>query len=149
VSDSATRIPPPVRREILVEASPGRAFELFTMRIGAWWPLARFSVFQQDSQVALEDGRIVERSVDGRESVWGDVTEWDPPSALAFSWHPGYGPEHGTDVRVTFTASGAQTLVALTHSGWERMNDPFARAAEYENGWPAVLSGFAALISGS
>jgi uncharacterized protein YndB with AHSA1/START domain len=142
-------LPAPVRREVVVEAAPDRAFELFTGSIGVWWPLARFSVFEQDNAVVLEGGRIVERATDGRESVWGDVTEWDPPSALAFTWHPGYDAEHGTDVRVTFTASGDQTLVSLVHTGWERMDDPFARAAEYENGWPAVLAGFAALVASS
>lgn len=142
-------IPAPVTREVVVAAAPDRAFELFTGRIGAWWPLARFSVFEQDNDVAFEDGRIVERATDGRESVWGDVTEWDPPATLAFTWHPGYGEEHATDVRVTFTASGDETLVSLVHTGWERMNDPFARAAEYENGWPGVLAGFAALVAAS
>ncbi len=149
MSGSAVKIPAPVRREVLVAATRERAFELFTTRIGAWWPLAQFSVFEQDNDVAFEDGRIVERATDGRESVWGDVTEWDPPAGLAFTWHPGYGEEHATDVRVTFTASGDETLVSLTHTGWERMNDPFARAAEYENGWPGVLGGFAALVAQS
>lgn len=149
MSDSPVTVPSPVRREILVEASPDRAFDLFTTRIGAWWPLVRFSVFERDNTVAFEGGRIIERSTDGRESVWGDVTEWDPPSALAFTWHPGYGAEDRTDVRITFSASGDQTLVSLTHTGWERMKDPFARAAEYQNGWPAVLSGFAAHVARS
>jgi hypothetical protein len=148
MSDSAAvKVPAPVRREILVDATPERSFALFTTRMGRWWPLARFSVFEHDTDVAFEDGRLVERATDGRESVWGDVTQWDPPGTLAFTWHPGYGVEHATDVRVTFTASGSQTLVSLVHTGWERMNDPFARAAEYEQGWPGVLGSFAELVS--
>ena len=31
---------PPIRREILVETDPQTAFEVFTARIGRWWPLA-------------------------------------------------------------------------------------------------------------
>ena len=151
--DEAAKVPGPVRLEVLVAAPPERAFELFTGRIGGWWPLARFSVFEHDNDVAFEDGHIVERATDGRESVWGTVTEWDPPGAIAFTWHPGYGEEHATDVRVTFAASGAssssaQTLVTLVHTGWERMDDPFARAAEYEQGWPRVLGAFADLVGG-
>ena len=140
--------PGPVRREILVAAAPERAFDLFTGRIGAWWRLARFSVFEHDNDVAFEEGRIVERATDGRESVWGTVTEWEPPLAVAFTWHPGYGQEHATDVRVTFEASGAETLVTLVHTGWERMDDPYASAAEYEQGWPDVLAAFSALVTG-
>ena len=151
--DEAAQVPGPVRREVLVAAEPERAFELFTGRIGAWWPLARFSVFEHDNDVAFEDGRIVERATDGRESVWGTVTEWEPPLALAFTWHPGYGEEHATDVRVTFEASApdssvAQTLVTLVHTGWERMDDPFTSAAEYEQGWPGMLAAYSALVTG-
>ncbi|WP_229841818.1 SRPBCC domain-containing protein [Pseudolysinimonas yzui] len=138
---------PPLRREVLVTASPEHAFALFTERIGDWWPLARFGVFG-DGTVAFEERLIVERSGD-RESVWGEVTSWEPPGALGFTWHPGYGSGHATDVRVTFEAAGEQTLVTLVHSGWERMTDPQAARREYGNGWPAVLAGFAALAMSS
>jgi uncharacterized protein YndB with AHSA1/START domain len=46
-----------------------------------------------------------------------------------------------SQVEVTFTAAGSQTLVALTHSGWEAaFADPAAARAEYDQGWPTVLS---------
>ena len=147
MSDAA-QVPGPVRREVLVAAAPERAFDLFTGRIGAWWPLARFSVFEQDNDVVFEEGRLIERAADGRESVWGTVTEWDPPGSLGFTWHPGYGEEQSTDIRVTFEATGPETLVTLVHTGWERMTDPFASAEEYGNGWPSVLAAFSALVTG-
>ena len=34
-------------------------------------------------------GQIVETLADGRTSVWGTVTTWDPPHHVAFTWHPG------------------------------------------------------------
>jgi uncharacterized protein YndB with AHSA1/START domain len=142
----------PIRREILVAAPADRAFELFTGRIGDWWPLARFSVFG-DGTVAFEGtglGRsIVERSGD-RVSVWAEVTEWDPPGALGFTWHPGTDPAKATQVRVTFTVEGEQTLVSVEHSGWAVLADPTLAAAaaqEYGQGWPGVLGGFAALVA--
>lgn len=134
----------PVRREVLVNAPPARAFDLFVGRIGEWWPLARFSVFG-DGTVTFERDVIVERK-GGEQSVWGTVTAWAPPGEIAFTWHPGYGEEHATDVRVTFQARGEQTLVTLVHTGWERMTEPDAAADEYRNGWPAVLAGYADLV---
>ena len=134
----------PVRREVIVNASPDRAFDLFTGRIGDWWPLARFSVFGTGT-VAFESDRLVERLGD-QESVWGTVTAWAPPGEVGFTWHPGYDEDHATQVRVTFEARGEQTLVTLVHTGWERMTDPDASADEYRNGWPGVLAAYAEVV---
>jgi hypothetical protein len=30
---------PPIRREILLDADPAAAFEVFTVGVGRWWPL--------------------------------------------------------------------------------------------------------------
>ena len=143
----------PIRREILVAASADRAFDLFTERIGDWWPLARFGVYG-DGTVGFESssagGRaIVERSGD-RVSVWAEVTAWEPPESLAFTWHPGTDPAQATQVRVTFTADGDQTLVTVQHSGWDALADPdraAAAAKEYGQGWPGVLGSFASLVA--
>jgi uncharacterized protein YndB with AHSA1/START domain len=134
----------PIRREIVVNAAPDRAFDLFTGRIGAWWPLDRFGVFN-DGTVAFEGELLVERS-GNRETIWGEVLEWNPPGGLAITWHPGYGSENATEIRVTFTAREDQTLVTLVHTGWERMTDPDAAAAEYGNGWPGVLERYRELV---
>jgi uncharacterized protein YciI len=72
----------------------------------------------------------------------GQVTRWEPSAAVAFTWHPGYAAERASAVEVTFAPSGEQTLVTLTHSGWEAFADPAAARAEYDQGWPAVLGAF-------
>ena len=137
---------PPIRREVLVEAGPATAFEIFTARLGRWWPLAGFGVYL-DGTVAFAGGQIIERSADGRQVVWGTVTRWDPPAAVAFTWHPGYEAARASQVEVTFTAAGEQTLVSLTHSGWEIFKDPAAARSEYNQGWPKVLDQYAELAS--
>ena len=43
--DAAPRRLPPIRREILVDADPLTAFEVFTGRISQWWPLEDLSVY--------------------------------------------------------------------------------------------------------
>jgi uncharacterized protein YciI len=133
-----TRVPP-VRREVLVDADPDTAFEVFTARIARWWPLAELSVYGAGTTVAFDDGQIVERGPDGSTSLWGTVTRWEPPGALAFSWHPGHQPDRASHVEITFAAAGEQTLVTVEHTGWEVFADPAAARAEYDHGWPMVL----------
>ncbi|MGH3151659.1 MAG: SRPBCC domain-containing protein, partial [Streptosporangiaceae bacterium] len=130
---------PPIHREILVDADPQTAFEVFTARVGRWWPLEEHSVYGAGATVAFEDGRIVERSADGQAAVWGTVTRWEPPTALAFSWHPGRSAERASRVEVTFAAADGRTLVTLEHAGWEVYADPAAARAEYDQGWPVTL----------
>jgi len=130
---------PPIRREILVDANPATAFEVFTERLGHWWPLAELSVYGAGATVAFTDGQIIERSADGHAAVWGTITRWEPPEAVAFSWHPGRSAERASHVTVTFAAATGQTRVRLEHSGWEAFADPAAARAEYDQGWPRVL----------
>jgi len=130
---------PPIRREILVDADPDTAFEVFTARIARWWPMAEHSVYGAGATVTFEGGQIVERAPDGATSLWGTVTRWEPPGAVAFSWHPGHAPDRASNVEVTFTAAAGQTLVTLEHAGWEVFADPDAARAEYNQGWPTVL----------
>jgi uncharacterized protein YciI len=130
---------PPIRREILVDADPATAFAVFTERISQWWPLEDLSVYGPGGTVGFADGQIVEQSASGDAAVWGTVYLWEPGTALAFSWHPGGPPDQATHVEVTFAQADAQTLVTLTHTGWERFADPAETRAEYEQGWPVVL----------
>jgi uncharacterized protein YciI len=161
---------PPIRREILVEADSAVAFEVFTAGLGRWWPLGEHSVHGvrgRDATVSFEDlsmgARIVERAAGlhgarpdragpdragGEVTVWGTVTRWDPPEAVAFSWHPGYSADRASRVEVTFAAAGSgQTLVTLTHTGWEAFADPAAARAEYDQGWPFVLGRYAGQVA--
>ncbi len=69
----------------------------------------------------------------------GHVTRWEPPGALAFSWHPGHSPDRASHVEITFAAAAGRTLVTVEHTGWEVFADPAAARAEYDQGWPAVL----------
>ena len=71
--------------------------------------------------------------------MWGTVTRWEPPTAVAFTWHPGQPAERASHVEVTFAAADGQTLVTLEHAGWEVFADPAAARAEYDQGWPVVL----------
>jgi Activator of Hsp90 ATPase homolog 1-like protein len=132
----------PIVREVLVRTDLETAFDLFTERIGSWWPLATHSVFGEHATVAFQDGRLVERA--GRsDSTWGEVLAWDPPNGFRITWHPGHGNDQATEVEVRFAAEDDQVRVSLVHIGWERRADVDARAS-YETGWIVVLDRYAA-----
>jgi uncharacterized protein YndB with AHSA1/START domain len=137
-----------ITKEIHVDAAPETAFKVFTERIGEWWPLQRYSVFEGDTAVAFEDDRIVERLGD-RESVWGEVLAFEHAARLRFTWHPGRpDDEEPTEVEVTFAADGDGTLVTLVHSGWQRVSEERrAGRVDYESGWPLVLQRYADLAA--
>ncbi|TDC54546.1 hypothetical protein E1212_01975 [Jiangella ureilytica] len=131
---------PPLRREVLVQAAPAVAFDVFTSRIGRWWPLAEHGVYHERAATVVFDGGVlVERSTTGEESVWGTVTHWEPPATVAFTWHPGRPADAAGLVEVSFGAVDGGTLVTLRHSGWEAYADPAAARADYDHGWPTVL----------
>ena len=134
---------PPIRRHLVVRATPEHAYRVFTEDIGAWWPLERYSVYETGNTVAFEGDAIVERSADGESTVWGRVTAAEPPSRIAFSWHPGDDEERG-EVEVTFTSlADGRTSVTLVHTGWESYGAAAETARDdYRNGWPTVMAGF-------
>lgn len=136
-----------VRKEVVVEAAPALAFEIFTERIGAWWPLRTHSVGQDRVINAVMEagvgGRIYEVT-DAGQSDWGVVTTWTPPHQVAFTWHPGRAPATQQLVEVTFAPEGSRTRVTLVHTGWETLGDEAEAAMrDYDKGWEPVLAQYA------
>ena len=98
-----------------------------------------------------EDGLLVERAVDGRTSVWGEVLAREPPHRLVLTWHPGGDPDDASEVEVRFTASeGGGTRVELEHRGWERFGESaMLRRHAYvgPGAWGHVLDHFASVAT--
>ena len=141
----------PVRKSIVVEAPVEHAVRVFTERLGEWWPVKSHSVHQELAREAGFEpklgGRIFEVWRDGRED-WGEVTAWEPPHRLLFSWRPGLPAAETTEVEVRFLAQGDSTLVELEHRGWEaRGESALERRAGYDEGWEPVLASYAELAS--
>jgi hypothetical protein len=135
-----------VRKEVVVPATPERAFGIFTEGLGTWWPLLTHSVGDESAVTVTMDcrlgGRIVERVTEGTEHVWGTVTAWDPPGRVGFTWHPGRPDDNPTHIEVTFAPEGEETRVVLEHRGWERWEDGARYRASYETGWDPVMARF-------
>lgn len=147
----AQHIIEPVRKSRTVALDVAEAFDLFTIRIGSWWPLSGFSISEDpSSRVRFEPrvgGRVVEVTPGGAEHAWADVIAWDPPHRFVLAWHPAVEPEAATILEVRFTSSPeGGTDVELEHRAWEELGDddgPRVRAG-YDSGWDVVLEPFEA-----
>jgi len=145
--------PAPVRKSIRVNATPDRAFDVFTSGIGRWWPKSH-KIGQADlDRPVIEPragGRWYELDVDGSECELGKVAVWEPPSRLILIWQLtpefSFDPDLITEVEITFTPDGDGTVVDLEHRDLERMGDQAEAMAETvggPGGWPALLQLFA------
>lgn len=142
----------PIVKTITVPLAPEAAFDLFTARIGEWWPLDSKSVSAgqgaRSQSLTLEPkvgGAFLEVGHDGTHHRWGTIEEWHHGRAFSTTWHPGRMSDSQTRIRVTFVPSGTGTLVTLTRSGWEALSAEQAATREpYVEGWAEVLTLFAA-----
>jgi len=148
-----TITPAPVRKSFSVNATPERAFDVFTAKFDNWWPRTHSTGDSPLKQVVLEPrvkGRWYGRLEDGTEADWGDVLAWDPPGRLVLAWRLGadfrYDPNLLTEIEVIFTQDGARTRVDFEHRGLERMGEKAAEtrvALDSDGGWTGILKLYA------
>lgn len=147
----------PVRKSILVECTPHRAFDLFTTGIDRWWPKSHSLSTSPLRESVIEPrvgGRWYTKQEDGSECVVGHVLVWQPGERFAVSWEisvewkPDPRTQFASEVDVRFSEpSPGHTLVELEHRDFERMGDePGAKmrgAVDAEGGWSGLLGLFA------
>jgi len=134
----------PVRKSVTVKRTPAEAFEIFTERIGTWWPLSQFSLHQAEAATCgIEPrvgGHVYEVAKRGERAVWGTVLTWDPPRGFSMTWHPGGEPETAQEVELRFAGVPGGTRVDLEHRGWQKLGAEAKEAREeYEGGWATVF----------
>jgi uncharacterized protein YndB with AHSA1/START domain len=144
-----------VRKTLTVEAPREVAFRVFTAGVGTWWPKESHKIGAAAAvDVVIEPragGRWYERGADGKDTPWGEVVAWEPPSRLLLSWRIGadwaFHPELRTEVEVTFVAEGkARTRVELEHRGlsaYGEKADEMRAAFDSPDGWGAILATYA------
>ena len=139
----------PVRKTRTVPLDPVEAFDLFTTRMGAWWPLASHSIAEHNATgIRFEErigGRVIELTEDGTGHSWADVIAWDPPHRSVVAWHPSVQPDAATILEVRFNPGpDGGTRLELEHRGWEEFGDERGNAARtgYQSGWSIVLEPF-------
>ena len=144
-----------VRKELFVNATPQRCFDVFTKQTATWWPLASHHIGKVDAKdVGIEPhpgGRVFEIGVDGSECVWGHVIAWDPPGRFVFAWELNadfqFDVNIKTEVHVTFTAEAGGTRVELVHRGlrsYGEKAEPMRAIFDSEGGWGGMLESYKA-----
>jgi uncharacterized protein YndB with AHSA1/START domain len=148
-----------VRTDIVVNAPPERAFQLFTERFDHIKPREHNMLGVDIAESIFEPragGRVYDRGIDGSECQWGRVLTYEPPTRLVFSWdiNPYWQIEsdlnRASEVEVRFIEDGdGRTRVELEHrnldrhgDGWEGMREGVAGG----HGWPLYLERFAAAV---
>jgi uncharacterized protein YndB with AHSA1/START domain len=154
VSEQGTTTTEPIRCSVVVRCSPERAFEAYTAEMGRWWPTGVHAVHPGQVAELVVDGRvggaITERTGDGTEVSWADITVWDPPHRLGLAWHPSIEPTVSTDIDIRFVDAGdGTTRVDVLHSGWERLGDRAEEVrASYDTGWTFVIGHYVDHLGG-
>ena len=135
-----------IRKSIRVERAPEISFRVFCEHISEWWP-GGFG--GKDAKLFMEGrvgGRFYERRADGTEYQIGQVTAYQPPSVVAFTWRaPSW--EVTTQVEVRFSAEDSGTRVELEHSGWEQDAKTRDARKNYDSGWEGILSHYRAALA--
>jgi hypothetical protein len=141
----------PLRLDYEIDCPAAHAFAVWTTRLSTWWPRSHSTSGHPATVPVLEPrrgGRIYERTPDGTEIDWGEITLWDPPHRFAYLWHIGGDRAQATDVELTFLdLDGERTRLEIVHAGWDRLGTEGPRWREANTaGWGSLLPHFAASI---
>ena len=139
----------PIRIEFDVACPAAHAFEVWTGRIGTWWPADHTASGESDTTVVLEarpGGRIFERTAAGVEHDWGEVTIWEPPTRFGYLWHLRRDRADATAVEIRFVDRGDETTrVEIEHRGWEALGaEGESWGDRNRGGWATLLPHFVA-----
>lgn len=135
-----------------IEATPELVFNIFTSRLGDWWPLAyTFSgAACADAVVELRaGGEWYERTREGERISWGKVKAFEPGRRLVLEF--GVGADRkpivsykSSIVEITFEAlERGGTCVRVEHREFERQGEAGRAQREgmaSEQGWPLILA---------
>jgi uncharacterized protein YndB with AHSA1/START domain len=129
-------------KSVMLPLTPLAAFELFTQKIGVWWPADRRHTQDPTSEIfLLQSGRFYERARDGHEVELGHVRSWELPSRILLDFFIATGPEKPTEVEITFAAQEGGTRVTVTHRPKPDSESLWTeRAPRYERSWNVVLT---------
>ncbi|HKN30247.1 MAG TPA: SRPBCC family protein [Roseiarcus sp.] len=143
-------------KTMTVNASPARAFDVFTGRMIRWWRPDHHIGSSPMKELVLEprvDGRWYEVGEDGSACDWGKVLAYEPPTRIVLAWQLNqdwkYDASFVTELEVRFVAEGTATRVELEHRNLDRFGaraDALRADLDSQEGWTGALVAFAAYL---
>jgi uncharacterized protein YndB with AHSA1/START domain len=149
----------PVRKVVVVQATPQRAFDVFTAGIDRWWPKSHGIGSTPLRESIIEPhvgGRWYAKCEDGSDVTVGHVRVWQPGERfvvtweISAAWKPDARVALASEVEVRFLDdSNGRTRVELEHRNFERMGaaDGETMRKNVDGGWPGLLDLFASEAS--
>jgi hypothetical protein len=137
-----------VKKELIVAASQETAFNVFTAKMGQWWPKTHHTGDTPMIELLLEpgvNGRWYSTHEDGSEVVIGYVLAWDPFGGLVLNWQINgdfkYDPTLTTEVEINFIAEGpAQTRVLMEHRDVDKLGGGSKVVESMDGGWGMIMN---------
>lgn len=129
-----------IEREIRIEAPRDGVFSLVADReaMRRWF---RPTIFEPRTGGRAE----FVFPFDGEDAISrGEITAYDPPQRIAYTWSWGSSPEGHTEVSIELVDEGTSTLVRLTHTGF--VDEQQARS--HEKGWDYWLARLRTVATG-
>jgi uncharacterized protein YndB with AHSA1/START domain len=128
-----------LRREMVLNCAPERAFNAFTTHVDLWWP--RTHRKSRDHAMRFTPDALIQTAPDGTNWTMGRVLAYDPPARLALDWFAGAVTDP-TNVEITFAPEGGGTRVVIVHRPLTPETIALwpSRVATFIGGWEAVLA---------
>lgn len=135
-----------------MEASPEFVFNVFTSRLGDWWPLAYTFSGVSCAEAALEPrvgSEWYERTLNGERISWGKVKAVEPGRRLLLEFAVGadrkpVGSDKSSSVEIVFDSlPRGGTCVRVEHRDFERQGEAGEMQRQgmaSEQGWPLLLA---------
>lgn len=149
----------PIRKQVVVDATPEKAFKVFTDGVDRWWPREHHigtSPLKRAIIEPREGGRWYSECQDGTECDTGKVLAWEPPKRVVLAWQITaqwqFDPAFVTEVEVNFISEGPkQTRVTLEHRNLDRygvMAEQLRAMMDGPTAWERTLQLFGAVATG-
>ena len=148
----------PVKKQIVVDGSPERAFRVFTEGLDRWWPREHHIGKSPMKRAVLEPkvgGRWYAVCEDGSECDTGKVVAWEPGKRVLLTWQITgdwiFDASFSTELEITFARVDAKkTRVTLEHRQLERYGvkaDSIRGQLDDPKGWNGNLERYAKAVA--
>jgi hypothetical protein len=142
----------PLRFDVELDCPPAHAFATWAERFGTWWPRSHTVSGVPSTEVVLQPhvgGRIFERTADGSQIDWGEITVYEPPVRIRYLWHLRRDRSDATDVELVFhPLAGDRCRLEVVHTGWEHLGADAQRWRDANHGgWEGLLPHYVAAVA--